>query len=60
VLVGAEGAGLFQEAVHEGGLAVVNVGNNGNVANMFHNVGHSNRIEPGSMPEAGERSSNAI
>ena len=36
VLVGAEGAGLFQETVHERGLAVVNVRDDRNVSNVLH------------------------
>src|SRR6185503_2066104 len=36
VLVGAEGAGLFQEAIDERGLAVVDVGNDGDVADVLH------------------------
>ena len=31
VLVGGEGAGLLQELVHQGGLAVVDVGDNGDI-----------------------------
>jgi hypothetical protein len=36
VLVGAEGAGLFEQAVHERGLAVVNVRDDRNVSNVLH------------------------
>ena len=32
LLVGAEGAALAQQGVHEGGLAVVDVGDDGDVA----------------------------
>jgi hypothetical protein len=35
-LVGAEGAGLLEEAIHEGGLAVVNVRDDGDITNMLH------------------------
>ena len=36
LLIGAEGAGLAQELVDERGLAVVDVGNDGNVTNLIH------------------------
>src|ERR1041384_2514994 len=38
MLVGAEGAGLFQEAIHERGLAVINVCDDRNVSNVLHIV----------------------
>jgi hypothetical protein len=38
VLVGAEGAGLLEQAVHERRLAVVNVRDDGDVSNMLHNL----------------------
>ena len=34
LLVGAEGAGLLQQVVHERGLAVVDVGDDGDVTNL--------------------------
>ncbi len=37
-LVGAEGAGLAEKLVDEGGLAVVDVGDDGDVANGAHRV----------------------
>ena len=37
-LVGAEGIGLAQQVVYQGGLAVVNVGNNGHIAQVISNV----------------------
>jgi hypothetical protein len=43
VLVGAEGAGLLEQAVHERRLAVVHVRNDGDVPNVLHNF--SNRIK---------------
>ena len=38
LLVGAEGAGLAQELIHERGLPVVDVGDNGDVADLIHFV----------------------
>ena len=38
MLVGAEGAGLFQEAVHERGLAMINVRDDRDVSNVLHIV----------------------
>ena len=35
VLVGAEGAGLFEQAIHERGLAVINVRDDRDVADFF-------------------------
>ncbi len=35
LLVGAECAGLLQHLVHQGGLAVVNVGDDRNIAQIF-------------------------
>ena len=35
-LVGAEGAGLLQQAIHERGLAMVNVRDDGDVSNVLH------------------------
>ncbi len=43
MLVGAEGAGLLEQAVHERRLAVVNVRDDGDVSNVLHNF--SNRIK---------------
>ena len=37
-LVGAERAGLFEQAVHQGGLAVINVRDNSDVADMLHKL----------------------
>ena len=36
LLVVAEGVGLFEESVDEGGFAVINVGDNGDVADGDH------------------------
>ena len=36
MLVGAKGAGLFEEAIHERGLAVVYVRDDGDVADVLH------------------------
>ena len=38
-LVGAEGSGLLQELVHERGFAMIDVGDDGDVANVFHICG---------------------
>ena len=38
MLVGAEGAGLFQEAVHERGLAMINVRDDRDVSDVLHIV----------------------
>ena len=38
MLVGAEGAGLFEETVHERGLAVVNVRDDRDVSDVLHIV----------------------
>ena len=38
LLVFAEGAGLAQELVHQRGFAVVHVSNDGNVADIFHEI----------------------
>jgi hypothetical protein len=35
-LVGAEGAGLLEEAIHERGLAVVHVGDDSYVSYVLH------------------------
>jgi hypothetical protein len=49
VLVFPEKSGLVQDFVHEGGLAVVNVGNNRDVSDV-HKVG----LREESPPEKGE------
>ena len=36
VLVGAEGAGLLEQTIHQRRLAVINVGDNGDISNMLH------------------------
>jgi hypothetical protein len=36
MLVGAEGAGLLEQAIHERRLAVVNVRDDGDVSNVLH------------------------
>jgi len=36
VLVGAESPGLFEQTIHEGGLAVVNVRDDGDISNVLH------------------------
>jgi hypothetical protein len=41
VLVGAEGAGLLEQAVHERGLAVVNVRDDGDISNVLHRLQNS-------------------
>jgi len=38
VLVGAEGAGLLEQAVHERRLAVVHVRDDGDVPDVLHNL----------------------
>ncbi len=38
LLVGAEGAGLMQQTIDERRLAVIDVGDDGDVANFFHDV----------------------
>ena len=47
-LVGAEGARLLQQAIDERGLAVVDVGDNGDIAYVLHIVnhrfGHNNKL----------------
>ena len=43
-LVGAEGARLLEQAIHERGLAVVNVGDDGDVAYMLHKKSVPNRV----------------
>ena len=43
VLVGAEGAGLPEHGVDEGGLAVVDVGHDGDVADVLAGDEHSPR-----------------
>ena len=40
-LVGSENAALPEHGVHQCGLAVVNVGDNGDIANLFGHVGKS-------------------
>ncbi len=42
MLVGAEGAALAQHLVDERGFAMVDVGDNGDIANVFHS--HSNLL----------------
>src|ERR1700722_4130422 len=37
-LVGAERAGLLQQAIHQGGLAMINVGDDRYVTNVLHNL----------------------
>src|SRR5579859_7802809 len=37
-LVGAKGAGLFEQAINERRFAMVNMGNDGDVPNVFHNL----------------------
>jgi hypothetical protein len=46
MLVGAEGAGLLEQAIHERRLAVVHVRDDGNVPNVLHNF----ETEPDSLP----------
>jgi hypothetical protein len=53
MLVGAEGAGLLEQAVHERRLAVVHVRDDGDVSNVLHNF----ETEPDRMPFWGKRSS---
>ena len=36
LLVGAEGAGLFQQTIDEGGLAVIDVRDDGDITYVFH------------------------
>ena len=38
MLVGAKGAGLFQETIHERGLAMINVRDDRDVSNVLHIV----------------------
>jgi hypothetical protein len=38
VLVFTESSGLLKQLINQGGLAVVNVGNNGNIANFVVRV----------------------
>jgi hypothetical protein len=40
LLVGGEGAGLAEQLVHQGGLAVVDVGDDGDVAEGAGHVGN--------------------
>ena len=54
--VGAEGARLLEQAVHERGLAVIDVGDDGDVADVFHDLGGKKKkaffvksAHPGSM-----------
>jgi hypothetical protein len=37
VLVGAEGAGLLEQAIDEGRFAVIDVGDNRDIPNVLHN-----------------------
>ncbi len=46
VLVCAEGAGLLEEAVHERGLAVVNVRDDGDISNVLHRFKNSRTVMP--------------
>ena len=39
LLVGAKSAGLAQQLIDKGGLAVINVRNDGNVTNLVHGTG---------------------
>ena len=39
-LAGGDGAGLLQDAVGQGGFAVVDVGNDAEIADMIHGEGH--------------------
>ena len=41
VLVGAEGAGLLQQAVHQSRLAMINVGDDSDVADVLHSIKNS-------------------
>jgi hypothetical protein len=36
VLVGAERPGLFEQTIHERRLAVIDVGDDGDIANVLH------------------------
>ena len=47
MLVGAEGAGLLQEAVHERGFAMINVCDDRDVSNVLHIV--NNRLVHAAM-----------
>ena len=38
VLVGAEGAGLLEQTIHERGLAVVNVRDDGDISDVLHKI----------------------
>jgi len=68
MLVGAEGAGLLQEAIHEGGFAMVNVCDDRDISYVLHDNKYDSkpavtlrepwpRIEPDSMPFLAKRSS---
>ena len=51
LLVLAEGARLFEKLVHQRGLAVVNVGDDGNVAHLFDRRGHRAGFPAGGVRE---------
>ena len=51
-LVGAEGSGLLQKAVDEGGLAVVDVGDDRDISDVLHN-GRFPPVGPVRMPAGG-------
>ena len=50
LLVGAEGAGLAQQLIDERGLAVIDVGDDGDVADFVHDVHASQRVEQAPPP----------
>jgi hypothetical protein len=47
VLVGADGAGLLEESVDERGLPMVDVGDDGNVADVVSKLLHARGLNPG-------------
>ena len=59
MLVGAKGAGLFQEAVHERGLAMINVRDDRDVSDVLHIVnerlGHGAIVSAAPTDATGKR-----
>ncbi len=60
VLVGAEGAGLFEQAIHERGLAVVHVRDDRDIANVLHRKCRLFAVEGAALPGSGCGPSGAL
>ena len=52
LLIGADGSGLFEKCVDERGLAVVDVSDDGNVADVVSKLLHARALTPETVPNS--------